>query len=69
MHVEDACAEGATLCHSAYVFSMDYDTTAVDWAKVVCNLNAHYYNEMIKPSVMRGCVGIDESLFGRRVNP
>jgi hypothetical protein len=44
MHMEDAFnfiltyAEGATLSHSAYISSMDYGTTAVDWAKVVRNL-------------------------------
>jgi hypothetical protein len=38
MHVEDAFnfivtyAEGATLSHSAHISSMDYGTTAVDWA-------------------------------------
>jgi transposase len=73
LHLEDAFnfiltyAEGASLSQSAFVSSMNYGSTALDWAKIVRNMYVHYYNDVIKPHVMRGCVEIDESLFGRRI--
>jgi hypothetical protein len=73
MHLEDvfnfvlSYAEGHSLKHSAFVSSMDYGSSAVEWAKIVRRMYVHYYFDVVERYVMRGCVEIDESLFGRRV--
>ena len=42
-------AKGVSLSHAAYISSMDYGSTAVDWSKVVRSLYVEYYKEVIEP--------------------